>query len=160
MLREGALPTQNVPNVEALVRKQCIGVSRGGRSTKIHAAVDGLGNPIRLFLTSGDVHDSKVGKILLDPLEIAGSTILADKAYGAYDLREYIANRGADFCIPPKSNESDPWYVDWAHYKERALVENFFLKIKEHRRIAMRFDKLAVRYLAFVHIACFLVWLK
>jgi transposase len=158
--REGELPTQNVQNAEALVQNQCIGVSRGGRSTKIHVAVDALGNPIRVFLTSGEVHDSKVAKILLDPIEIAGSTVLADKAYGAYELREYIANRDADFCIPPKSNESDPWYVDWSHYKERALVENFFLKIKEYRRIAMRFEKLAVRYLAFVHMACALIWLK
>lgn len=158
--REGELPTQNVQNVESLVQNQCIGVSRGGRSTKIHVTVDGLGNPIRVFLTSGEVHDSKVAKILLDPIEIAGSTVLADKAYGAYELREYIVNRDADFCIPPKSNESDPWHIDWTHYKERALVENFFLKIKEYRRIAMRFEKLAVRYLAFVHIACFLVWLK
>lgn len=160
MPREGELPTQKAENVEAYVQNQCIGVSRGGRSTKIHVAVDGLGNPVRIFLTSGEVHDSKVAKILLDPIEIAGSTVLADKAYGSYEIREYIANRDADFCIPPKSNENDPWYVDWSHYKERALVENFFLKIKEYRRIAMRFEKLAVRFLAFVYIASFLIWLK
>ena len=158
--REGELPTQKAENVEAFVQNQCIGVSRGGRSTKIHVAVDGLGNPIRVFLTSGQIHDSKIAKTLLEPINIAGSTVLADKAYGSYEIREYIANRDADFCIPPKSNESDPWFVDWSHYKERALVENFFLKIKEYRRIAMRFEKLAVRFLAFVHIACFLIWLK
>ena len=158
--REGELPTQKAKDVEAYVQNQCIGVSRGGRSTKIHVAVDGLGNPIRVFLTSGEVHDSKLAKTLLEPIDIAGATVLADKAYGSYEIREYIADRDADFCIPPKANESDPWFVDWSHYKERALVENFFLKIKEYRRIAMRFEKLAVRFLAFVHIACFLIWLK
>ena len=86
--------------------------------------------------------------------------MLADKAYGSYEIREYISNRDADFCILTKTNESDPWIVDWSHYNERAMVEYFFLKIKEYRRIAMRFEKLAVRFLAFVHIACFLIWLK
>lgn len=61
---------------------------------------------------------------------------------------------GADFCIPPKNNESDPWYVDWWLYKERHLVETFFLKLKEFRRVATRYDKLADRFLAFVHLAC------
>lgn len=160
MPREGELPTQKAENAEEMVQNQCIGVSRGGRSTKIHAAVDALGYPIRVFLTSGDVHDSKVAQILLEPIDISESTVLADKAYGAYSFREYIADHDADFCIPPKSNETDPWYTDWCHYKERALVENFFLKLKEFRRIAMRFDKLALSYLAFVHLACIRIWLK
>ncbi len=83
-----------------------------------------------------------------------GMAVLADKAYGKWELREYIANHGADFCIPPKNNESDPWYVDWWLYKERHLVETFFLKLKEFRRVATRYDKLADRFLAFVHLAC------
>ena len=79
---------------------------------------------------------------------------MADKAYGKYDLREYIANQNADFCIPPKTNETDPWFCDWLQYKERHLVECFFNKLKEFRRIATRFDKLASRFLAFVHLGC------
>lgn len=81
-------------------------------------------------------------------------TVLADKAYGKWELREYIADQGADFCIPPKCNESDPWYVDWCLYKERHLVEVFFLKLKEFRRVATRYDKRADRFLAFVYLAC------
>lgn len=158
--REGDAPIQKAENVEALVKNQCIGVSRGGRSTKIHAVVDGLGNPVRIFLTSGDVHDMKAAVPLLEPVDIANSTILADKAYGSYAFCDYIASRGADFCIPPKSNATNPWHTDWNHYKERALVENFFLKLKEFRRIAMRFDKLALRYLAFIYLACICIWLK
>ncbi|MBR4537795.1 MAG: transposase, partial [Clostridia bacterium] len=53
-----------------------------------------------------------------------------------------------------KNNESDPWYVDWWLYKERHLVETFFLKLKEFRRVATRYDKLADRFLAFVYLAC------
>ena len=133
---------------------QCIGVSRGGRSTKIHAAVDALGNPIALLLTTGNTADITVARDLLSQIDFKGSRILADRAYGKWEFREYIANHGADFCIPPKANNTDPWYVDWWLYKERHLVEKFFLKLKEYRRVAMRFDKLASRFLSFVHLAC------
>ena len=44
---------------------------------------------------------------------------MADRAYGTYDLREYIANRNADFCISPKSNAVDPWYCDWSQYQSQ-----------------------------------------
>ena len=70
------------------------------------------------------------------------------------EFREFIANHDADFCIPPRKDNSDPWYVDWWLYKERHLVETFFLKLKEFLRVATRFDKLASRFLTFVHLAC------
>ena len=133
---------------------ECIGVSRGGRSTKIHAVVDALGNPIEVMLTAGNVHDVTVAEKLLSRIRLKGSTVLADKAYGKWALREFIANHDADFCIPPKDNETDPWFVDWWLYKERHLVETFFLKLKEFRRVATRYDKLATRFLSFVHLAC------
>ena len=133
---------------------QCIGVSRGGRSTKIHAVVDALGNPIEVMLTAGNVHDVTVAEKLLSRIRLKGSTVLADKAYGKWALREFIASHDADFCIPPRENELDPWFVDWWLYKERHLVENFFLKLKEFRRVATRYDKLAARFLAFIHLAC------
>lgn len=91
---------------------------------------------------------------MLSQIDFRGATILADRAYGKWKFREFIANHDADFCIPPKSNDSDPWYVDWWLYKERHLVETFFLKLKEFRRVATRYDKLASRFLSFVHLAC------
>ena len=129
-------------------------MSRGGRSTKIHAVVDALGNPIHVQLSAGNVHDVAVAEELLSAIPINGSTVLADKAYGAFRLREYIATHNANYCIPPKSDESEPWFCDWWRYKERHLVEYFFLKLKEFRRVATRYDKLACRYLGFVHLAC------
>ncbi len=104
------------------------------------------------YVTDIRVQDNGI-KVYFTKLRL-GITVLADKAYGKWELREFIANLGADFCIPPKSNESDPWYVDWWLYKERHLVEVFFLKLKEFRRVATRYDKLANRFLAFVHLAC------
>lgn len=146
------IPSQNLP--PKAIENQCIGVSRGGSSTKIHAVVDALGNPVYVMLTTGNTSDITVAQELLNHVDFCGSTVLADKAYGKFALREFIANHDADFRIPPKSNESDPWFVDWWHYKERHLVENFFLKLKEFRRIATRYDKLASRFLGFVHLAC------
>ena len=106
------------------------------------------------MLTAGNVHDVTVAEKLLSRVDLKGTTVLADKAYGKWALREFIADRDADFCIPPRDSETDPWYVDWWLYKERHLVEKFFLKLKEFRRVAIRYDKLASRFLAFVYLAC------
>ena len=123
MPREGEEDSQKAED-NPTQKNQCIGVSRGGRSTKIHAVVDALGNPIHVQLSAGNVHDVKVAQEMLEAVKLRpGMAVLADKAYGKWELREFIANIGADFCIPPKSNESDPWFVDWWLYKERHLVE-------------------------------------
>ena len=139
---------------ERFEKNQCIGITRGGRNTKIHAVVDALGNPIHVQLSSGDIHDENIADDVLDHVDLNDTIVQADKAYGSYRLREYIANRNADFCIPPKSNTVDPWFCDYFQYKERHLVECFFNKLKENRRIATRFDKLASRFLTFVHLGC------
>ena len=93
-------------------------------------------------------------KKLLSRVPLKGTTVLANKAYGKWAFREFIADHDADFCIPPRESEADPWFVDWWLYKERHLVETFFLKLKEFRRVAVRYDKLASRFLTFVHLAC------
>ena len=98
---------------ERFEKNQCIGITRGGRNTKIHAVVDALGNPIHVQLSSGDIHDENIADDVLDHVDLNGTIVQADKAYGSYRLREYIANRNADFCIPPKSNTVDPWFCDY-----------------------------------------------
>lgn len=150
MPREGGLETQNQSVSQ---RNQCIGISRGGRSTKIHAVVDGLGNPVHVLLSTGNTADITVAEDLLNQVSINGSTVLADRAYGKWAFREYLSDHNADFCILPKKNETDSWFCDWWLYKERHLVETFFLKLKEYRHVATRFDKLARRFLGFVHLA-------
>lgn len=134
-------------------------MSRGGKTTKIHAVVDALGNPIHVHLTAGNLHDSKEAVTALDDVPLEGSVVLADKAYGSKDIRCFIDASGASYCIPPKSNENNPWHCDWWLYKERHLVECFFQKLKQFRRIATRYDKLAKRFLAFVQLGCIMVWL-
>ena len=61
---------------------KAVGMSRGGRNTKIHALVDGLGNPLAFMLSSGADHDSIHAVSLLQQVDIEGSNILGDKANG------------------------------------------------------------------------------
>ncbi len=139
---------------------KAIGISKGGRNTKIHALVDGLGNPIFFMLSPGNEHDSKHAIPLLKQINIKGSNILGDKAYGAQAIRDYILSQEATYTIPPQSNCTAPWLVDWHTYKERHLVECFFQQIKWFRRVFTRFDKLDTSFLAFVYIAATMVLLK
>lgn len=111
------------------------------------------------MLTGGQVHDSVMLKPALERLDISQSVVLADKAYGSAENRKYISDRGAQYCIPPKEGLLNPWKCDYFHYKERHLVECFFMKIKDYRRVAMRFEKLARRFLGMVYLAACLVWL-
>ena len=79
-----------------------VGRTRGGLNTKIHAVVDGLGNPVKFLLSAGNDYDSVHAVELLEQVKITGSNILADRAYGAQAIREYISGRGASYVIPPQ----------------------------------------------------------
>ena len=126
---------------------------RGGLNTKIHAVVDGLGNPVKFLLSAGNDNDCVHAVELLENVELRGSNVLADRAYGARSIWEYISKHGMHYVIPPQSNVSNPWPLDWYLYKERHLVECFFQKIKWFCRIATRCDKLDASFLAFVCLA-------
>ncbi len=103
---------------------------RGGRTTKIYAIVDGLGNPVEFLLSCRNEHDSKHDVNLLSKVDIPENNVLEDKAYGAKSIRSYITEQGTVYTIPPKSTDSEQWYCDWWVYKERHLVECFFQKTK------------------------------
>ena len=127
---------------------------------KIHAVVDGLGNPLYIGLTAGQVHDSRKAVEILSQLNIQGSNILADKAYGTREIREYIEGEGGRYTIPPKSNTKEKWECDYHTYKERHLVECFFNKLKRFRRLGTRYDKLADSFINFIYLGCIMILLK
>ena len=139
--------------------EKAVGTSKGGKNTKIHALVDGLGNPLAFLLSSGNDHDSVHAIPLLKKFEIAGSNILGDKAYGAQKIRDYISEQNASYTIPPKENNPDPWFVDWHTYKERHLIKYFFQKLKWFRRIFTRYDKVDSSFIAFVMVAAIAILL-
>jgi len=136
---------------------EAMGKSRGGLSTKIHAAVDGLGNPIRLLLTAGQA--SEYGQSL--PLIEGFSTdyVLADKGYDSNEFIDAVEQAGAEPVIPPKKNRVVQRDYDEHLYKERNLVERFFQKIKHFRRVATRYERLAINYQAMLSLVASVIWL-
>lgn len=138
---------------------EAIGLSRGGLSTKIHALVDALGNPVAFLLTAGQAHDL-VGADALLP-QMAADRLIADKAFDAdARVREPLARAGKSAVIPPRPNRLAPADFDRDLYKERHLVENFFCKLKQFRAIATRYDKTARNFLAAIHLAAAIIWLN
>jgi putative transposase len=127
-------------------------------STKIHAATDALGNPVRLLFGPGQRHDATRSHELIDGFE--PDAVIADKGYDADRLREAIRDSGAEAVIPPRSNRKAPCDYDKALYRERSLAERFFNKLKQFRRVATRYDKLLPNYKGFVQLAAVAILLR
>jgi transposase len=152
------MPVLREPEKNGGQAEQALGRSRGGFSTKIHVTVDGLGYPLRLHLTGGQRHDLiKAHDLITD---LAFDFVIADRSYGSQDFLQEIAASGAEAVIPPKQNARQPREYDQWRYRERHLIECFIGKIKHFRRIFSRFDKLATRYLGFLHFVSSLIWLR
>lgn len=126
-------------------------------STKVHVAVDALGNPVRLIATGGQVADVTQGQALVVGIE--AEHVIADKGYDSSALVEAIEAGGAKAVIPPRSNRREPRDYDKHLYKERNLVERFLNKVKNCRRVATRYEKTARNYLAFWQLASIMVLL-
>lgn len=136
--------------------KECLGTSRGGTTTKIHALTDGLGRCIKFTLTPGQVHDSTQLESLLEGERC--ENVLADKAYDSNSIRTYIESMGSIPVIPGKKNRIEKIQYDKHIYKERHLVENFFQFIKRFRRIGTRYEKHAQNFAGMLIIGCILQW--
>ncbi len=151
--------TSTAPALKKSGQNEAIGRSKGGLSTKIHALVDALGNPLAFMLTPGQAHDLEGADALLP--QMAADTLLADKAFDA-DKRviEPLLAAGKTAVIPPKSNRKIQRDYDKETYKARHLIENFFCKLKQFRAIATRYDKTARNFLAAIHLAAAIIWLN
>ena len=137
-----------------------MGRSRGGLTTKIHTVVDATGLPLRFALSPGQAHDSTLAGVLLDDQLPADSFVLADKAYDAEWIREMIEAQDAVPVIPNRSTAKTPHTFSRDLYRMRNRVERFFNKLKQFRRIATRYEKLAANYLAMIKIATIRIWLQ
>lgn len=135
------------------LKNQAIGVSRGGKNTKIHVIINERMQVLNVVLTGGEIHDSEPAIDLFAGVELNGKKVLADKAYSCDKIRNYLEEHGAQACIPDKSNFKTKHNFDAHLYKQRNLVERFFQRIKNYRHIATRFDKLADCFLNFVLLA-------
>ena len=99
------------------------------------------------------------GAVLLSAL-LPQTMVLADRGYDADWIGELARQQGAWANIPPKRNRKDPICFSPYPYRARNLIERFLNKIKQCRRVATRYDKLAANYLAFIKLASIRIWLR
>jgi transposase len=128
---------------------QSIGRSRGGRTTKIHALTDDDCRPLAFLLTGGNVADCTAADDLLEFMPTA-QILHGDKGYDTDAVRRKIETLGAAPNIPPKINRRWKNCFSPVLYRDRNAIERMFGRIKDFRRIATRYDKLARNFLSAV----------
>jgi transposase len=116
-----------------------------------------LGSLARFHLTGGEAGDSPQALPLLGDLQ--PDWLSADKAYDTDAILDHLADKGIEAVIPPRSHRLVQRHFDHHQYKSRNLVERFFCRIKQFRRIATRYDKLAERFASFVALTAAVIWL-
>jgi transposase len=149
--------------------RQALGRSRGGFGSKLHLRCDRRGRPVAFALTSGErneraalpelmaqgaVHRGGRGRPRIRP-----RTAVGDRGYIGRPARDLLRRRGITAVIPQFRTERTPRIVDWDLYRDRNVVERLVGRLKEYRRIATRYDKLAASYLAYVQLAAIRLWL-
>lgn len=133
-------------------RSQAIGRSRGGRTTKVHALTDEQCRPLAFVLTGGQVADCTAAEALLDVLPDC-RILHADKGYDTNAIRRTVEARGAFPNIPPKSNRRWKSCFSPFLYRGRNAIERMFARLKDFRRIATRYNRLATNFLAAVTVS-------
>ena len=119
--------------------------------------MDALGNPTHIHLSPGNIHDATEAPILIAAAE--GANFIGDKGYDSNAIVEAIEKKEMTAVIPSKENRLQKRDIDPHLYKERHLVENFFCKLKQYRRVATRYEKTSANFLGFVLFAAIRVWL-
>ena len=119
--------------------------------------MDALGNPLRWILTGGEVADITQAPALIKGFD--ARTVVGDKGYDADALVALINAAGAVAVIPPRSNRTEQREYDRHVYKDRSLVERFFSRLKQFRRIATRYEKLTRNFASLLQLTCAYIWL-
>ena len=129
----------------------------GGWTTKIHAVVDALGNPLRIRLSEGQRADVTQAQALLTGYQT--DVVIADKGYDANALIDWLNQAAVEAVIPAKKNRLEPRLIDENLYKDRNKVERYFNKLKQYRRVATRYEKSASSFAGFIYLASAMIWL-
>jgi transposase len=140
-------------------QNQAIGRTKGGLNTKVNAWVDGRCHAVSLSLAPGQHADVCVAQRSARPA-LRGTITVADKGYDSDGFREQLERWGSRPCIPSRSNRRTPRTWHRGHYRRRHRIENLFQQLKRHRGIGTRCEKRDLYFLAFVHLAAILDWLK
>lgn len=156
---------KNLPTAEP--SHHALGRSRGGFGTKLHLLTDGHGLPLTVLVSPGEAHESKWAIPLLEscdahlpsgrqrPLAVAG-----DRGYSVDHLRFWLRKRHIRPVIPTRSNQRRQRDFSPARYRWRNVVERAVGLLKEARRVATRYEKLAIHYLGFLKLAMLQVTMR
>jgi transposase len=169
-----------VTEVPDAVSDEALGRSKGGFTTKIHLVCDGRGRPLGFSLSPGQRHDSTQMEKALDAVRVPREgrgrpkkrpeSLNLDKGYSYPRCRRELRRRGVSAMIPERRDQREqrrkrgrkggrPCRYDRERYRHRNVVERCFLRLKQWRRIATRYDKRAETYLAFLTLASIILWL-
>ena len=151
------------PDAEALGRSQ------GGFSTKIHLRAEGSGKPMTFVLTAGQRHEAVVLEQLMDQGSVKRigpgrprcrpRRLVGDRGYSSGKIRSYLRRHHIRYTIPRRANEHRSGPFERAVYRTRSRVERLINRLKQSRRIATRYEKKAIYYLAMLTIAAIQLWL-
>ena len=139
----------------ASARRQGLGRSRGGLTSKIVVTAADESTAIAVDVKPGQAHDAPLLKPMLKRTAARldeVDQVVGDKAFDGAAPRRACAAIGAAAVIPAKSNRVDPEPLDKAAYRERNRVERLFAKLKEFRRVATRYEKLRETFLGMIHL--------
>mgnify|MGYP001556254891 CR=1 FL=1 len=137
---------------------EALGRSRGGFSTKIHFKTDAFGIPLKILLSPGNQDDSTMGIQLIE--DSGAQYVLGDAGYDTNAIRDFIGESGMTAVIRPSRRRAIKPRCDWALYKARNAIERFIGQMKQWRRVATRYDKLAPMFLATATIVASVICLK
>jgi len=142
-----------------------VGKTKRGKGTKLMAVADGAGFPVALSVGSASPHEVRLVEEILDKrlVDEKPERLIGDRAYDSDPLDERLATRGIQMISPHKCNRKKPKTQDGRvlrRYRRRWKVERLFAWLQNYRRILVRYDRFLENYLAFVHLACIVIFIR
>jgi len=145
-------------------KAQCLGRSRGGLTTKLHVVCDGAGTPLALHLSAGPRHDAPQFEPVCEQVRVRRRPrqLIADRGYDAQHIRRWLRRRRIRAVIPRRRlapsrrcrRRGRPPRIEPRRYARRNVIERLFGSLKEHRRVATRYDKHDQHFLSMAQLAC------
>ncbi len=142
-----------------------MGKTKRGKGTKLMAVADGAGFPVAVSVGSASPHEVKLVQKTLDDrlVDENPERLIGDRAYDSDPLDKKLAEQGITLIAPHKSNRKKPKTQDGRElrrYRRRWKVERLFAWLQNYRRILVRYDRFLENYLAFVHLACIVIFVR